>query len=76
MREPQLIDEAAILLGYVGLYSTFFHPAKRAAAKYDVPIREILLELGRRQAIGGQEDLIIEVAAELARRGAGERTAA
>lgn len=66
MREAQVIDETAVLLGWAGLYSTFFHPAKRAAAKYDVPIREILLELGRRQAVGGQEDMIIDVAAELA----------
>jgi 4-hydroxy 2-oxovalerate aldolase len=69
MREPQVVDETAIILGYAGLYSTFFHPAKRAAAKYGVPIRDILLELGRRQVIGGQEDMIIDVAAELAGRG-------
>jgi 4-hydroxy 2-oxovalerate aldolase len=66
MEEPQIIDEPALLLGYAGLYSTFFHPAKRAASKYDVPIRKILLELGRRNVIGGQEDMIIDVAAELA----------
>ena len=66
--ELQVVDETAIMLGYAGLYSTFFHPAKRAAAKYGVPIRDIVLELGRRQVIGGQEDIIIEVAAELAGR--------
>ncbi|MEU4511166.1 4-hydroxy-2-oxovalerate aldolase [Nonomuraea wenchangensis] len=71
MAEPQIIDETALLLGYAGLYSTFFHPAKRAAGKYGVPVRELLLELGRREVIGGQEDMIIDVAAELARRGGG-----
>lgn len=67
MAEPQIIDETALVLGYAGLYSTFFHPAKRAADKYGVPVREILLELGRRDIIGGQEDMIIDVAAELSR---------
>ncbi|WP_329237699.1 4-hydroxy-2-oxovalerate aldolase [Actinoallomurus sp. NBC_01490] len=68
MTEPQIIDETALLLGYAGLYSTFFHPAKRAAGKYGVPVREILLELARREVIGGQEDMIIDVTAELSSR--------
>jgi 4-hydroxy 2-oxovalerate aldolase len=67
MTQPQVIDETALLLGLAGLYSTFFHPAKRAAASYGVPIRDILVELGRRNIIGGQEDMIIDVAAELSR---------
>ncbi|TKG61822.1 4-hydroxy-2-oxovalerate aldolase [Prauserella endophytica] len=66
MTEPQVIDETALLLGYAGLYSTFFHPAKRAATTYNVPVRDILVELGRRGVIGGQEDMIVSVAAELA----------
>lgn len=74
MPGPQIVDEAALLLGYAGVYSTFFFPAKRAAAKFGVPIRDIILELGRRGAIGGQEDMIIEVAAGLAgRTGVAER---
>ncbi|MEV4289752.1 4-hydroxy-2-oxovalerate aldolase [Nonomuraea bangladeshensis] len=68
MTEPQIVDETALLLGWAGLYSTFFHPAKRAADKYGVPVRELLLELGRREVIGGQEDMIIDVAAELSSR--------
>ncbi|MFI6390195.1 4-hydroxy-2-oxovalerate aldolase [Nonomuraea sp. NPDC050540] len=71
MTEPQIIDETALLLGYTGLYSTFFHPAKRAADKYGVPVRTLLLELGRREVIGGQEDMIIDVAAELSGRARG-----
>lgn len=73
MKEPQIIDETALVLGYAGVYSTFFHPTKRAARKYGVRERDILVELGRRGVIGGQEDMIIEVAAELA--GRTERTA-
>lgn len=68
MTEPQIIDETALILGYAGVYSTFFHPTKRAAAKYGVPTRDILMELGRRGVIGGQEDMIIDVASELAGR--------
>lgn len=69
MREPQIVDETALVLGYAGVYSTFFHPTKRAAKKYGVKERDILMELGRRGVIGGQEDMIIDVAAELAGRG-------
>ncbi len=68
MREPQIVDETALILGYAGVYSTFFHPAKRAAKKFGVAARDILLELGRRGVIGGQEDMIIDVASELTGR--------
>lgn len=68
MAGPQVIDETALMIGYAGVYSTFFHFAKRAAAKYDVPVKQIILELGRRGIIGGQEDMIVDVAAELAGR--------
>ena len=67
MTEPQIVDETALVLGYAGVYSTFFHPTKRAAKKYGLSSRAILLELGRRGIIGGQEDMIIDVAAEMAR---------
>ncbi len=68
MTEPQIVDETALVLGYAGVYSTFFHPTKRAAKKFGLPTRDILLELGRRGVIGGQEDMIIDVASELAGR--------
>lgn len=68
MTAPQIIDETALILGYAGVYSTFFHPAKRAAKKYDVAVRDLLIELGKRGVIGGQEDMLIDVAAELAGR--------
>lgn len=68
MTQPQIIDETALVLGYAGVYSTFFHPTKRAAKKFGVPVRDILIELGRRGVIGGQEDMIVDVASELAGR--------
>ncbi|NLT31748.1 MAG: 4-hydroxy-2-oxovalerate aldolase [Propionibacterium sp.] len=67
MRDPQIVDETALLLGYAGVYSTFFHPTKRAAARFGLPGRDILLELGRRGIIGGQEDMIIDIASEMAK---------
>jgi 4-hydroxy 2-oxovalerate aldolase len=67
---PQIVDRASVLLGYSGVYSSFLRHTERAAAKYDVDPREVLLELGRRGVVGGQEDVIIEVAAAHAGRAA------
>jgi 4-hydroxy 2-oxovalerate aldolase len=66
MRRPQVVDETAVMIGYAGVYSTFFHFAKRASEKYGVPTKDIIMELGRRGVIGGQEDMIVDVAAEMA----------
>lgn len=60
-------DRDAIAIGYAGVYSTFLLHAKRAAKRHGLDPREILVELGRRQAVAGQEDWIIDVAMELAR---------
>ena len=65
MPRPQVIDETAVMIGYAGVYSTFFHFAKRASEKYGVPTKDIIMELGRRGVIGGQEDMIVDVAAEM-----------
>jgi 4-hydroxy 2-oxovalerate aldolase len=67
-RRPQVIDRDALVLGYAGVYGSFLLHAQRAAGRYGVPTTEILLELGRRQVVGGQEDMIIDVAIELAAR--------
>jgi len=60
------IDNAALTLGYAGVYSSFLLHSYRAAEKFDLDPRDILVELGRRRAVGGQEDWIIDVAAEMA----------
>lgn len=61
-------DRDSIAIGYAGVYSTFLLHSKRAAKRYGLDPREILVELGRRQAVAGQEDWILDVAVELARK--------
>ena len=61
---PQL-NLDAMIIGYAGVYSSFLLHAKRASERFNVDLRDILIELGERRAVGGQEDWIIEVAHEL-----------
>jgi 4-hydroxy 2-oxovalerate aldolase len=68
MPRAQVIDRTALSLGYAGVYSSFLLHAERAAAKFGVEPRAVLMELGRRRIVGGQEDMIIDAAAELAGR--------
>ncbi|MBI5901554.1 MAG: 4-hydroxy-2-oxovalerate aldolase [Rhodocyclales bacterium] len=64
---PIRVDRDALTLGYAGVYGSFLLWAKRAGEKYGVPARDILVELGRRKMIGGQEDMIEDTALTLAR---------
>jgi len=60
-------DRDSIMIGYAGVYSTFLLHAKRAAEKYDVDVRDVLIELGEREAVAGQEDWVIDVALDVAK---------
>lgn len=61
------VDRNSLVMGYAGVYSSFLLHAKRAGAKYGVPAEQILVELGRMKTVGGQEDMIEDVALNLAR---------
>lgn len=68
MMEHQVrVDRDALTLGYAGVYSSFLLFAKRSAEKYGLSSRDILVELGRRGTVGGQEDMIEDLALDMAR---------
>ena len=60
-------DRPSVVMGYAGVYSSFLLHAKQAGERYGVPIHEILVEAGRLRYVGGQEDLLIDVALSLAK---------
>jgi len=68
MQRPQVIRNASLMLGYAGVYSSFLLHTYRAAEKFGLDPRDILVELGRRKMVGGQEDMIIDVAYQLSQR--------
>lgn len=67
MDELVRVDRDSLTLGYAGVYSSFLLFAKRAAAKYGLSSRDILMELGRRRTVGGQEDMIEDLALDMAK---------
>ena len=63
-----VIDRGSLVLGWAGVYSSFLLHAERAARRYSLSEADILIEAGRRKAVGGQEDIILEIALEMAAR--------
>jgi 4-hydroxy-2-oxovalerate aldolase len=71
-----IVNRPSLVLGYAGVYSSFLRHAENASKRFGVPAYKILEAVGKRKAVGGQEDLIVECAIELAGSGAPEPEAA